>query len=77
MCLVFALLCLAWCCSVAFRGGILHALNDVSVSPGRLFDYTDCPEGPVLPGAHSIERYLIEEHLHNIIKEYHLERKQW
>ncbi|KAB7506114.1 Nuclear cap-binding protein subunit 1 [Armadillidium nasatum] len=41
----------------------------------RLFDYTDCPEGPVLPGAHSIERYLIEEHLHNIIKEYHLERK--
>ncbi|XP_069946701.1 nuclear cap-binding protein subunit 1 isoform X2 [Cherax quadricarinatus] len=42
----------------------------------RLFDYTDCPEGPVLPGAHSIERYLIEEHLHNIIKEYHLERKQ-
>ncbi|KAG7169403.1 Nuclear cap-binding protein subunit 1-like [Homarus americanus] len=42
----------------------------------RLFDYTDCPEGPVLPGAHSIERYLIEEHLHNIVKEYHLERKQ-
>uniref|UniRef100_A0A2P2I8S7 Nuclear cap-binding protein subunit 1 n=3 Tax=Hirondellea gigas TaxID=1518452 RepID=A0A2P2I8S7_9CRUS len=42
----------------------------------RLFDYTDCPEGPVLPGAHSIERYLIEEHLHNIIKEFHLERKQ-
>ena len=43
----------------------------------RLFDYTDCPEGPVLPGAHSIERYLIEEHLHNIIKEFHLERKHW
>lgn len=43
----------------------------------RLFDYTDCPEGPVLPGAHSIERYLIEEHLHNIVKEYHQERKQW
>nr|XP_027217163.1 nuclear cap-binding protein subunit 1-like isoform X1 [Penaeus vannamei] len=42
----------------------------------RLFDYTDCPEGPVLPGAHSIERYLIEEHLHNIVKDYHLERKQ-
>ena len=41
-----------------------------------MFDYTDCPEGPVLPGAHSIERYLIEEHLHNIIKEFHLERKQ-
>lgn len=33
----------------------------------RLFDYTDCPEGPILPGAHSIERFLIEEHLHSII----------
>ena len=44
-----------------------------------MFDYTDCPDGsgPVLPGAHSIERYLIEEHLHNIIKEFHTERKQW
>ncbi|KAA0201058.1 hypothetical protein HAZT_HAZT005747 [Hyalella azteca] len=42
----------------------------------RLFAYTDCPEGPILPGAHSIERYLIEEHLHNIIKQFHLERKQ-
>ncbi|CAL4099178.1 unnamed protein product [Meganyctiphanes norvegica] len=42
----------------------------------RLFDYTDCPEGPVLPGAHSIERYLIEEHLHNILREHHTERKQ-
>jgi len=43
----------------------------------RLFDYTDCPESQhiTLPGAHSIERYLIEEHLHNIIKEFHLERK--
>lgn len=41
----------------------------------RLFDYTDCPEGPILPGAHSIERFLIEEHLHSIIETYHLERK--
>ncbi|CAG9772575.1 unnamed protein product [Ceutorhynchus assimilis] len=41
----------------------------------RLFDYTDCPEGPILPGAHSIERFLIEEHLHSIIEMYHLERK--
>ncbi|XP_056648176.1 nuclear cap-binding protein subunit 1 [Diorhabda carinulata] len=41
----------------------------------RLFDYTDCPEGPTLPGAHSIERFLIEEHLHSIIELYHLERK--
>lgn len=41
----------------------------------RMFDYTDCPEGPILPGAHSIERFLIEEHLHSIIEMYHLERK--
>ncbi|CAH0725023.1 unnamed protein product, partial [Brenthis ino] len=42
----------------------------------RMFDYTDCPDGPVLPGAHSIERFLIEEHLHTIIEAYHLERKE-
>lgn len=41
----------------------------------RMFDYTDCPEGPILPGAHAIERFLIEEHLHSIIELYHLERK--
>ncbi|XP_059486308.1 nuclear cap-binding protein subunit 1 isoform X2 [Neocloeon triangulifer] len=41
----------------------------------RMFDYTDCPEGPILPGAHSIERFLIEEHLHQIIESHHLERK--
>ncbi|CAG2167490.1 unnamed protein product [Oppiella nova] len=41
----------------------------------RLFDYTDCPEGPVLPGAHSIERYLIEEHLHWIIDKNYTDRK--
>lgn len=41
-----------------------------------MFDYTDCPDGPVLPGVHSIERFLIEEHLHNIIETYHLERKE-
>ncbi|KOB78997.1 Nuclear cap-binding protein subunit 1, partial [Operophtera brumata] len=42
----------------------------------RMFDYTDCPDGPVLPGAHSIERFLIEEHLHNILEAHHLERKE-
>ncbi|CAH0390592.1 unnamed protein product [Bemisia tabaci] len=41
----------------------------------RMFDYTDCPETPVLPGAHSIERFLIEEHLHQIVETYHWERK--
>lgn len=41
----------------------------------RMFDYTDCPDGPILPGAHSIERFLIEEHLHSIIEGHHMERK--
>lgn len=41
----------------------------------RLFDYTDVPEGPVLPGSHSIERFLIEDQLHNIIHTNHFERK--
>eukprot|EP00093_Oithona_nana_P005774 05774.XXX_103188_96932_1 [CDS] Oithona nana genome sequencing. len=41
----------------------------------RMFDYTDCPEGPILPGQHSIERYLIEEQLRHIFSSYHRERK--
>ncbi|XP_032777092.2 nuclear cap-binding protein subunit 1 isoform X1 [Daphnia magna] len=43
----------------------------------RMFDYTDCPEaGPLLPGTHSVERYLIEEHLHQIVTRHHNERKE-
>ncbi|ELT97533.1 hypothetical protein CAPTEDRAFT_202900 [Capitella teleta] len=41
----------------------------------RMFDYTDVPEGPTLPGSHSIERYLIEEHLHYLIHQNCMERK--
>uniref|UniRef100_A0A1I7XEC4 Nuclear cap-binding protein subunit 1 n=1 Tax=Heterorhabditis bacteriophora TaxID=37862 RepID=A0A1I7XEC4_HETBA len=42
----------------------------------RLFDYADCPEdGPVLPGAHSIERFLVEEELCWIIEYNCLDRK--
>ncbi|RWS22514.1 nuclear cap-binding protein subunit 1-like protein [Leptotrombidium deliense] len=41
----------------------------------RLFDYTDCPEAHVLPGAHSIERYLIEEQMKLIIDQNYFARK--
>ncbi|KZC14827.1 PREDICTED: nuclear cap-binding protein subunit 1 [Dufourea novaeangliae] len=42
----------------------------------RMFDYTDCPaEGPLLPGSHAIERFLIEEHLRQIINNCFNERK--
>ncbi|KAM4555378.1 nuclear cap-binding protein subunit 1 isoform 1-T1 [Odontesthes bonariensis] len=41
----------------------------------RMFDYTDAPEGPVMPGSHSVERFVIEENLHYIIKTHWKERK--
>lgn len=42
----------------------------------RMFDYTDCPaEGSLLPGSHAIERFLIEEHLRQIIDTHYFERK--
>ncbi|XP_048826262.1 nuclear cap-binding protein subunit 1 [Brienomyrus brachyistius] len=41
----------------------------------RMFDYTDAPEGPVMPGSHSGERFVIEENLHCIIKSHWKERK--
>ncbi|VDO40042.1 unnamed protein product [Onchocerca flexuosa] len=44
----------------------------------RFFDYADCPDGgPVLPGAHSIERFLIEEELCSIIENNCNSRKEW
>jgi len=42
----------------------------------RMFDYTDCPEGPILPGQHSIERWLIEEQLTHILMAGYKERKE-
>ena len=42
----------------------------------RMFDYTDCPEGPILPGQHSIERWLIEEQLNHILMSGFKERKE-
>ncbi|XP_013882779.1 nuclear cap-binding protein subunit 1 [Austrofundulus limnaeus] len=41
----------------------------------RMFDYTDAPEGPVMPGSHSVERFVIEENLQCIIKTHWKERK--
>lgn len=41
----------------------------------RMFDYTDVPDNHILPGSHSIERYLIEDQLNNLINTYYLERK--
>ena len=44
----------------------------------RLFDYTDCPEGSaVLPGAHSIERFLAEESIRNNLNLFYFNRKDW
>lgn len=34
-------------------------------------------QGPVMPGSHSVERYVIEENLHCIIKTHWKERKTW
>ncbi len=36
-----------------------------------------CPQGPVMPGSHSVERFVIEENLHCIIKTHWKERKTW
>jgi len=42
----------------------------------RMFDYTDCPEGPILPGQHSIERWLIEKQLLHILQSNRKGRKE-
>ena len=34
-------------------------------------------QGPILPGQHSIERYLIEEQLKHILQANRIERKDW
>ncbi|ODM96979.1 Nuclear cap-binding protein subunit 1 [Orchesella cincta] len=60
-----------------------HHENMIYPAPSvvyRMFDYTDCPEGPlspVLPGTHSIERFLIEQELRDILRKYHNERREW
>lgn len=44
----------------------------------RLFDNADVPEGGAqMPGAHSIERYLIEDYMRTVISNYNVNRKDW
>ncbi|XP_032809689.1 nuclear cap-binding protein subunit 1 [Petromyzon marinus] len=55
-----------------------HSQDSVYPKPHvifRLFDYTDAPEGPVMPGSHAMERFVIEENLRCIIKTHWRERK--
>lgn len=41
----------------------------------RMFDYTHSPTDSVMPGSHSVERFVIEN-LHGIIKSHWKERKE-
>merc|ERR1739838_604132 len=41
----------------------------------RMFDYTDCEDGLVLPGNHAIERWVAEENVRDIIATYKKEKK--
>uniref|UniRef100_A0A8R1XU70 Nuclear cap-binding protein subunit 1 n=1 Tax=Onchocerca volvulus TaxID=6282 RepID=A0A8R1XU70_ONCVO len=57
-----------------------HIPNSIYPLPSvifRFFDYADCPDdGPLLPGAHSIERFLVEEELRWILDQEKANRKK-
>ncbi|OZC08286.1 hypothetical protein X798_04637 [Onchocerca flexuosa] len=57
-----------------------HVPNSIYPLPSvifRFFDYADCPDdGPLLPGAHSIERFLVEEELRWILDQEKTNRKK-
>ncbi|VBB33346.1 unnamed protein product [Acanthocheilonema viteae] len=57
-----------------------HTPNSIYPLPNvvfRFFDYADCPDdGPLLPGAHSIERFLVEEELRWILDQEKTNRKK-
>lgn len=72
-----------------FREALQHPLPNIPIIPHtdnveyplpqvvfRMFDYTDVPEGPAMPGAHSIERYLVEESVGRIINSHYKDRKE-
>ncbi|XP_065672439.1 nuclear cap-binding protein subunit 1 isoform X2 [Hydra vulgaris] len=42
----------------------------------RMFDYADAPEEKPIPGAHAIERYLVEESIWRIICTHYKDRKE-
>ena len=54
-------------------GQSLHPLPKVVL---QMFDYTDCPKGPVIPGSHAIERLIIERHLSGLIKTFYKDKKE-
>ncbi|CAH3163167.1 unnamed protein product [Porites lobata] len=55
------------------KDGIVYPLPIVVY---RMFDYTDVPEGPSMPGAHAIERYLVEESIQRTINAHFKDRKE-
>ncbi|RMX45094.1 hypothetical protein pdam_00014025 [Pocillopora damicornis] len=57
----------------AEKDGTVYPLPSVVY---RMFDYTDVPEGPSMPGAHAIERYLIEEGIRRTIHAHFKDRKE-
>lgn len=56
------------------KDGMVYPLPHVVY---RMFDYTDVPEaGPSMPGAHAIERYLVEEGIQRTIHAHFKDRKE-
>ncbi len=54
-----------------------HRITDVSFVIRLNIISSFLLKGPVLPGAHAIERYLIEEYLHTVVYSNYKERKDW
>lgn len=55
------------------KDGTVYPLPNVVY---RMFDYTDVPEGPSMPGAHAIERYLVEETIRRTLSAHFKDRKE-
>lgn len=57
----------------AHRAGVRYPAARVTF---RLFECTDVPEDQTLPGTHTIERHIIEEHLRSVLFEAHMNRRE-